>query len=183
MVSISRNELQIVGQKTIASIFTVSDITAEYISWLNNPKAMAYSNQRFTSHSFQTCLDYINSFPDSTNVFLKISDLATEQMLGTLTIYFSEPHNTADIGMLIGPSHWGLGYGKDAFNAAVDFMLYSKSARKVTAGTLECNKGMISVIKYSGMRQECRRIKQEVVSGKAVDMLYFAKFRESQDWQ
>ena len=71
---------------------------------------------------------------------------------------------------------WGLGYGQDAWNTLAKWLLARGDIRKLTAGTLACNYGMIKVMERSGMTLEAVRKAQEIVEGHPVDILYYAKF-------
>ena len=162
------------------SQFKESDISKTYISWLNDPKVMEYSNQRFIKHGFLSCQNYFNSFIDSDNLFLAITDKVDKRTIGTMTIYYNRHHGVADVGIMIGDtSKWGKGYGKDAWNILISWALNRNSVRKVTAGTLACNIGMINLIEGSGMHYEAVRKSQEVVNGKAEDILLYAIFSEN----
>lgn len=164
------------GEKTLSTVFSEKDITDKYISWLNDEKTTRYSNQRFKNHSVESCQRYLESFAASNNIFLKINDLKTMEMIGTMTAFISIFHKTANIGILVGPKNWGKGYGKDAFSALTQYLLVELSIRKVTAGTLRCNESMISVIKCAGMTLEAILKDEELVNDEPQDMLYFSKF-------
>ena len=47
----------------------------------------------------------------------------------------------------------------------------------MTAGTLACNLGMRRLMERSGMQLEAVRREQEIVEGRAEDLLYYARFR------
>ena len=51
--------------------------------------------------------------------------------------------------------------------------------RKVTAGTMACNLGMVKLMEKCGMTLEATRKAHEMLDGQAVDLLYFAKFSKS----
>jgi RimJ/RimL family protein N-acetyltransferase len=92
-------------------------------------------------------------------------------------MYINVQHLTADIGILIGvSSSWGNGFGREAFGLAINFLLSTVKLRKVTAGTLAVNEGMIKVLKHCEMNLEATRKDQELLDGKPVDILYFSKF-------
>jgi RimJ/RimL family protein N-acetyltransferase len=96
-----------------------------------------------------------------------------------MTIYINKNHKTADIGILIGKkSCWGKGMGLDAWNTCITWLFDKKNIRKITAGTLDLNLGMISIMKKSGMQQEAVRSKQEYCNGDYRDILYFSKFND-----
>jgi ribosomal-protein-alanine N-acetyltransferase len=166
------------GKLVSMSLFSDSDISREYVGWLNDAAVVKYSNQRFLKHTHDSCRIYMQSFFQTSNYFLKISELESHKMIGTMTIYISKFHGTADVGLLIGSKYWGSGYGKDAFAAAVAYLFQNELIRKVTAGTLESNLGMIRVLEHAGMTLEATRVDQEIVDGHAVNMLYYAKFNK-----
>ena len=45
--------------------FENSDITSEYISWLNDPEVVRFSNQRFIRHTIKSSQIYLKSFKNT----------------------------------------------------------------------------------------------------------------------
>lgn len=160
--------------------FKEDDITPTYISWLNNPEVVRYSNQRFCKHTEENCRQYLAAFTGSSNHFLAIEDCASRFMLGTLTVYRSLHHRTADIGIMIGnPACWGKGIGFEAFRTISEGLERSGEIRKITAGTSAMNVGMIRIMEKAGLSLEATRRDQELIDGRSVDLLYYAKFCEA----
>ena len=95
-------KINISGGQVHLSNFNKEDISSEYIKWLTDPDIVKYSNQRFKEHSYETCLQYFRSFKNTNNLFLKIQDINSQTMIGTMTLYADSFHGTADIGILIG---------------------------------------------------------------------------------
>ena len=172
------NELKIQGQAVILSNFLQKDISDNYLSWLNDSEVVQYSNQRFNNHTFLTATKYFESFIGSNNLFISIKLAKNNQMIGTMTAYFS-PHNTVDVGIMIGDkSKWGKGYGKDAWNSLLLWLKNEQNIRKITAGTVAINTGMLKLIEASGMKLEAVKKDHEIVNNNVVDILYFSKFNE-----
>lgn len=166
---------QLTGSKILLRPFLQSDITPDYISWLNDPEVVRYSNQRFIKHTEESCRAFWGSFQDTSNLFLSVRRKSDSLPIGTMTAYFSQHHGTVDMGILIGQkSVWGMGYGQDAWETLL-WWLNSRGIRKVTAGTLSCNKPMKRIIEKSGMCFEGLRRQQEIVGGVAYDLLYYGK--------
>jgi RimJ/RimL family protein N-acetyltransferase len=160
--------------------FTEADITEAYLGWLNDPVVTRYSNQRFVRHDRSSCLRYLASFTGSRNLFLSVERLDDNRAIGTMTAYVSEHHGTVDVGILIGDrSVWGKGCGQDAWDTLTGWLLAQPYVRKVTAGTLAANTGMIRLAEKSGMTFEGRRVRQEIVEGEEVDILHYGRFRET----
>ena len=162
--------------KTIELInFNENNISDDYISWLNDSVVTQYSNQRFYSHDYESCKKYLQSFEKSKNLFLAIKVKKTSVFIGTLTVYFNLEHGVADIGIMVGNrAEWGKGYGQDAWNSILAWLLDQESIRKVTAGTVACNIAMRSIIEKSGMKIEGVRNEHEIVKGIPEDVILFA---------
>jgi len=173
-----RERFPIPGKLVNLNLFTKENITADYLDWLNDPDVVRYSNQRFRSHTFESSVDYLNSFSGGDNLFIAVSLKDNDKYVGTMSVYFSAEHETADIGIMIGDkSCWGEGVGFDAWSAVLSFLLDVVKIRKVTGGTLECNKGMLKIMLNSGMKGDGTREAQELVNQQPQDVLHFAKFR------
>lgn len=170
--------MQLAGRFIELRPFAESDITTDYVGWLNDPQVVRFSNQRFVVHTAQSCALYLASFADGPNRFLSIRRHDTGEAVGTMTVYMSLQHGSADIGILLGDRRvWGLGFGLDAWKTLLEALLES-GVRKVTAGTLDCNEPMLSLMRKSGMHHEATRTAQEIVEGAEHDILYFARFRD-----
>lgn len=168
----------LIGTKVELRSFNESCITADYLSWLNDPQVLRFSNQRFRQHTRESCLRYLATFDATPHYFLAIHDRESGDMIGTMTAYVNENHGTADMGILVGNrSVWGQGIGCDAWSTLMAYLLNVRGLRKVTGGTLACNVGMIKIMERSGMQLEAIRKAQEIVEGNPQDALYYAKFR------
>lgn len=165
------------GAKTCLRPFQESDITPAYLGWLNNYQVVRYSNQRFIQHTVKTSRQYLATFTGSANHFLAICDQVGGAMVGTLTIYRNLHHGTADIGILLGdPATWRRGFGLDAFRTVTQALERSGQVRKLTAGTLAVNQGMVRIMERAGFELEAVRRAQEEVDGQPVDVFYYARF-------
>lgn len=171
------------GPHVVLRPFTATDITDAYIGWLNDPEVVRFSNQRFVRHTRESCERYFASFEGSANLFASLrvagsgAAAADERSVGTLTAYRSLPHGTADVGILLGErAVWGQGIGLEAWQLLTDWLLTTPGLRKVTAGTLACNRSMLAVAERSGMRREGVRRAQELIEGLPTDIVHFARF-------
>jgi RimJ/RimL family protein N-acetyltransferase len=174
------------GRRVVLRPFTAADITDAYVGWLNDPEVVRYSNQRFVRHTRESCERYFASFSGaagSANLFvsLRVAEPGAaaphERAVGTLTAYRSLAHGTADVGILLGDrAVWGQGIGLEAWQLLTDWLLTTPGLRKVTAGTLACNRSMLAVAERSGMRREGVRRAQELVEGALTDIVHFARF-------
>jgi [ribosomal protein S5]-alanine N-acetyltransferase len=156
----------------------LSDI---YVGWLQDPRVVQFSDQRFRRHTLDSCREYARSFDSGPNYFWAILLRGDpSRHIGTMTAYVDEPHRVADIGILMGDtSTWGRGFASEAFVAACDYLFRKTTMRKITAGTIEPNAGMIGVMKKAGMVEDGRRTGQALWNGEAVDVVHSAVFRDA----
>jgi [ribosomal protein S5]-alanine N-acetyltransferase len=176
-LDISALSAPLLGDQVMVRPFTAEDISETYLGWLQDSEVVRYSGQRFRAHTLESCQAYLASFTDSSNHFLAICDQKSGAMLGTLTVYCSVPHGTADIGIMIGERKvWGKGIGAEAFCLVLSALKASGAIRKVTAGTLAVNQGMVRIMEKAGMRHEATRQAQELLDGAPVDVVYYATF-------
>ncbi|MGI8943683.1 MAG: GNAT family N-acetyltransferase [Qipengyuania sp.] len=159
--------------------FDTDDITEAYIGWLNDPEVTRFSNLRFRRHNRATCESYLDRFANPDNLFICVRAAVDDRAIGTMTVYRSAHHGTCDMGILIGErSYWGAGYGQEAWNLLACWLLDVAGMRKLTAGCLAPNRGMVRVMERSGMHREAVRERQEVVEGRPEDVLLYARFAD-----
>jgi RimJ/RimL family protein N-acetyltransferase len=167
------------GAKVRLCRFGEADITAEYLSWLQDPDVVRFSNQRFRRHDEQSSRNYLASFADSGDLFLSVRNLENGHAIGTMTAFVSMPHKTADMGILIGDRGvWARGMGRDAWTLLLEWLLQHARIRKVTAGCAAGNVGMVRLMEHAGMHHEATLRQQEIIDGRPHDLVYYARFRD-----
>ena len=88
-------------------------------------------------------------------------------------------HEIVDISIMIGEkSIRGKGLGLEAWMGMCKYLQNIKNVRKITAGTLEVNTPMLSIMKKSGMIEDGIRINQCVYKGRPVNMIHYALFAD-----
>lgn len=161
--------------------FSAEHLTPRYVSWLNDPEVVRYSDQRHRHHTLESCQAYWESFAGTPNYFWAIVARDTQLgHIGTMTAYVDSLHSVADMGIMIGArASWEQGYGSEAWMAVCNYLLHQAGIRKVTAGTLSVNIAMLGVMRRAGMVEDGRRIRHCLFEGREVDVVHAALFRES----
>lgn len=144
-------------------------------NWLNDPEVVRYSEQRHRKHDWESQFYYVNEGPD---IFREIH--AGESFIGTITAHIDRHNAIADVGILIGDkSVWGQGYGTEAWIAFCDH-LFLREVRKIEAGAMSANTGMIRIFVKSGMTFEGFRDDHfDLGDGKYAHMVMWGKFQWS----
>jgi len=161
--------------------FGEAHLTERYVAWLNEPEVVRYSDQRFRTHTLESCRAYMESFRGTPNHFWAI--VARDPALGhigNLNAYVSTLHRVADVGIVVGErGAWGKGLGGEAWIAVCDHLLRAGGMRKVTAGTLEVNRPMLAIMERAGMVPDGRQVRQNLFEGREVDVVHAALFADA----
>ena len=161
--------------------FGAAHLTDRYVGWLNDPEVVRFSEQRHRHHTLATATAYTASFAGTPHGFWAI--VAFEPGLGhigNITASVDQPNDVADVGILLGhKAVWGRGYGFEAWQAVCRYLLDECRLRKVTAGTVSVNHGMLSIMRRAGMGEDGTRRRQCVIDGMAVDLVHMALFAEA----
>lgn len=143
----------------------------DMVRWLNDPEVVRYSEQRHKQHTEETQLAYLQDHP---GVFREI--YLEDRFIGTISAYIDRPNAVADVGILIGErSVWRQGLGFEAWEAFCD-NLFKNKIRKIEAGCMANNHGMISIFRKYGMRSEGWRDEHFIYLGLPIDMVMAGKF-------
>ena len=158
-------------------------LTPRYVAWLNDPDVVRYSEQRHRVHTLESCRSYWLSFSGTPHYFwaIIVAD-GTLDHIGNINAYVDQENLLADVGILIGEKRaWRKGYGLEAWRAVCGYLLGRGGMRKVTAGALAVNTGMLKVMEQAGMVEDGRRYRHYIFEAREVDVIHGAIFR--QDFQ
>jgi RimJ/RimL family protein N-acetyltransferase len=158
--------------------FGAKHLTERYVGWLNDPLNVRYSEQRYRTHTLESCRAYYESFRGTPHFFWAVEARDPELgHVGNMNAYVEPHHRLADVGILIGePAARGHGFGGEAWAAVCRYLLEEEGMRKVTAGTLRTNTGMLAIMERCGMTPDGVRARQLEYDGEEVDVVYAAFF-------
>lgn len=153
-------------------------LTERYVGWLNDPEVVRYSEQRHRRHDLASCAAYFRSFENSPHFFCAILHKgAPEEHIGNISIAVDSANRVADISIMIGEKqYWGQSLGAEAWKCVMEALFVHQNIRKITAGTMAINHGMLAVMNRCGMKEEGRRKRQFLCEGQEVDMVMAAAF-------
>jgi len=159
--------------------FSEDFLTERYVGWLSDPEVVAYSEQRHRSHSIDSCREFSARFDHGPNCLWAITEKSDGRHLGNINTDVDAENQVADVAILIGEKEcWGKGFGAEAWQGVMDYLLGDGDMRKVTAGTMATNNGMLAIMRKTGMVEEGRRAGQFIVDGQPVDMIMAARFAD-----
>jgi RimJ/RimL family protein N-acetyltransferase len=175
-----RNEGVIRTPRLVLEPFDVQrHLTPRYVSWLNDPRVVRYSEQRHVSHTTASCRQYVDSFRGTASCLwaIQVKDEGLAH-IGNLAAYVDEPNRLAELAILIGESsHGGKGFGTEAWSGAIGHLFQASQVRKVHAGTMAENVPMLKIFEKTGMAIESRRSRHYLLEGREMDLVCAAIFR------
>jgi len=159
--------------------FSEKHLVERYVSWLNDPDVVNYSEQRHKHHTIESCREFWLSFEGTPHYYWAIEETETGRHIGNIDAHIDLPNKVADVAIMIGEKEiWGKGYGSEAWNSVLDHLLGVAGMRKVTAGTMATNQGMLGIMRKAGMTEEGRRRKNHLQDGNEVDLILVARFAD-----
>jgi RimJ/RimL family protein N-acetyltransferase len=175
------NVTAIQTQRLFIKPFTVEHLTPRYVSWLNDPLVVRYSEQRHKKHTVESCHAYMNSFENTPHYFWAIEEIETGMgHIGNINAYIDTNNLIADIGILIGVNDaWNKGYGFEAFEAVCGFLARKETIRKITAGTMSTNLSMLKILEKMNMVPDGQRKRQFLFEDREADLIHMALFTDT----
>ena len=135
-----------------------SDISADYLAWLNDPETTEFLEIKFTPQTPELVRSYVDAKLADVHgtMHFGIYDQEGARLVGTVTLpKIDRNHATADLSFVIGhPAARGQGYGTEAVQAVCYFAFNHAGIEMLWAGYYEGHSGSASVLKKSGFKVE-----------------------------
>ena len=134
-----------------------SDVTQQYVDWLNDPDVNKYLESRFTYQDNKKVTEFVKACQYSEVCFLFgifIED--GTRHIGNIKIGpINTHHNYAAIGLVIGDKDsWGKGFASKAISMITEFSFKQLKLVKIMAGCYGANIGSKKAFEKSGYRVE-----------------------------
>lgn len=171
----------LVGPRLYLRAFEESDITEEYLGWLNDPEVTRYLGVGKFPETPATVRKYLERFAGATTDFIyAIVERGSGDHIGTVTLNGIQWLNrTVETGLVIGRKDlWGKGYAFEAWSLVIEYALVRLGLRRVTAGSVVDNKGSIAVLRRLGFQEEGRLRQAVFVNGQYLDVVRFGLLRD-----
>lgn len=154
--------------------FTADHLTERYISWLNDPEVVRYSEQRHKTHTLRSCETYFHEKVCSSDLFLaiEVGGHGPEYHVGNVGISVDLKNSIADLSIIVGAKeYWGTGVGSCAWSLAIQTLFERMNFRLISAGTMSVNDPMRNLFKRSRMQIDAVLPERFLWEGKLVDLM------------
>lgn len=159
----------------------LSDVTQEYVNWMNDPEVTRYMEARFGNHTIESVKNYVDNIKKENSVLLAIIAKEHNKHIGNIKLGpIDRNHAFTILGVMLGDkNYWGKGYGPEAIKLAVSYAFTKLGLRKINADVYENNVGSMRAFQKAGFQEEGRRKKQYFLDGKWTDAVCFSISKDS----
>lgn len=152
-------------------------LNERYVAWLGDADVVRYSEQRHRTHTIESCRTFTESFRSGPGRLWAIEQASDGLHIGNIHADIDVANSLADVAILIGAREvWGRGYGLEAWNAVLAWLLGEAHIRKVVAGCMRSNTAMLRIMEKSGMSPDGTRPAQYLLDGQPEDIVFYARF-------
>lgn len=134
-----------------------SDVTEEYVQWLNNPSINQFLESRYQVQTINSCKHFIEELQSqNNNHFWGIYCNQKKRHIGNIKLGpISKLYQRATIGLLIGnKAYWEKGIATEAINLISDFAFQKLGLHKLDAGCYASNQGSKKAFLKAGYQVE-----------------------------
>lgn len=155
---------------------TKSDVSENYINWLNDYDVVKYTEQRHFRHSYNSVCDFVEQKLVSEDSYL-FGIFFKKNHVGNIKLGpINFANKRSEISYFIGDKKfWGRGITTKTISFLSQIAKDRLDVVKLLAGTYECNIASINVLKKNGFKLEGRITKGVYFEKKRIDNLIFGK--------
>ncbi len=158
-----------------------SDISTEYINWMNNPLINQYMETRFFPHSREDIEKFIQSISDDSNsVLFGIYDKSKSVHIGNIKLGpINWIHRKASISLFIGnEDYWGKGYAAEAIGLIEQYSFEVLNLHKLDAGIYFDNNGSKKAFEKNDFEVEGVLKSDCYINNKWTDVIVMGKIND-----
>jgi len=157
-----------------------TDLNERYLSWLNDPEVMRYTETGTFPLTAEDLENYYRSVSGSKNdVILAVADKKSKRHIGNVKLGpIHWIHRSATFGILIGEREfWGKGAGLEATRLMVEYGFYRLNLRRIDLGVFAHHEAAVRCYEKAGFKVEGRMREDLFQGGEYKDRLWMGLLR------
>ena len=153
-----------------------SDVTREYVDWMNDPEVVQYTMQKDKLHSMESVTRYVEEISGREDVHF-FGFFHEGRHIGNIKLGpIDKQDGSADISYIIGrKDYWNKGVASAAVKAVSDFGLGEIGLGKIHAYVVEENVASVKALEKAGFEVAERYSEECVPGGECVDQVKLAR--------
>jgi [ribosomal protein S5]-alanine N-acetyltransferase len=153
------------------------DDAGDIYSQRTNPKTMKYLDRPLLEN-LEAAVAFIEKmkadFMQHDGISWMIKQKASGEVMGTVGLWrFDKPNHRAEIGYMLLPQFWGMGYGTEALKAVINFGFHTLNLHSIEANVNPENEASKRLLTKLGFRQEAYFRENYYFDGQFLDSAIF----------
>jgi ribosomal-protein-alanine N-acetyltransferase len=131
----------VLSKRLLLRPLLATDITQDYIDWINDPDINQFLESRFDTHTLDSVTKYVQKFNNESNFLFGIFYKDSMEHIGNLHLGPINPtHLRSALGIVIGNTkYWKKGIAQEAIEAITDYSFNKLNLCRIEAGCYEIN--------------------------------------------
>lgn len=180
-MALRKKEVELRGERVLLRCIRLSDVTQEYVSWMNDKEVTQYLESRFKKYTLGDLRTFVREIKSNPSVhFFAIIRKDTKKHIGNIKLGpIDEHHKVADIGIMIGDRQsWGKGFATEAIQLLVSYAFNVLKIHKLCAGAYANNIGSIKALLKAGFVKEGRQRSHNKYGNSYIDRVVLAQWNK-----
>ncbi len=170
--------LKLFSKNLLIRPFAPPDITASYITALNDPKVVQFTGAQFVKWNKKNLKAYVTyANQKGKSVLLGIFLKTDERHIGNIRLFnFDLNHRRVELGIMIfDKGQWKKGYATEALNLVCDFVFEKLNLHRICADYYSVNKASARMFQKAGFKVEGKFKDHFIFNHRYVDSIRVAK--------
>ena len=167
------------GQRTELFLLEPDSVSADYVSWLNDPAVNRFLESRWSVATPESTREFVaQQLASPSALFLGIRARALgARHVGNIKLGpIDRHHGLGEIGIMIGARDaWGGGVATESIQLLAGIAREELGLRKLTAGCYAGNAGSARAFEKAGFTVEGRRTAHYLLDGQPEDLILMAR--------
>ncbi len=160
-------------------IFTIKDITPEYVKALNKKEVIGLTESRYRKWDMQSVKEYVreNAYKPHDSLMIGMFLKENGKHIGNIRLHsFSTYNKRVEVGAMIwDKTQWGKGYASEALGTIYDYIFNTLKLHKIEAEYYSINEAPAKIAKKLEFKIEGVLKDHFVINGKYIDAVRIAK--------
>jgi len=169
-------ELRTSQQGMILRELQPQDVTEKYVTWMNDPEVVYFTEQKHTEHNVDSVTYFVNQQWQAEDCFL-FGMFMADTHIGNIKLGpINWHHKNATLSYIIGDKdYWGKGLASCAIKTVVDFGFVELKLGKIWAASFDENIASIKALEKNGFVIEGRLHQHLIINGTRADQVFLGK--------